>query len=411
MIRVAVKFCGHCNPLRDMMDVFGQLKEGLPHACVEPYLRMADADVLVILHGCRMECAEIPSFSGPVIQASPLRLDFQPVSGESLVPKLIDKIEGIRMEIVEGGNKQMNTRQSSDKRMSLKEAISHLKDGNSLAFSGMGGAQCVAQTYEIARQGQKHLTIIGDSPCECGDLLVGTGQIDRMEIAWCAYALAGLGYNFRRAVEQEIPHKIELEEYSNYTIGLRFLAGAINVPYLPSKSFLGSDLAKYNKSVKIEHDPFTNELVSLVPAARPDVAIVHVSKADKRGNAQIFGFSSNAENIARAAKYTIVTTEEIVETSEICRNSNLTIIPEYAVDAVVELPYACHPWNFPYAYAYDLPFHSQFIATIRKREGFEQWMQEWCYGVDDHEGYLKKVGYDRLDTLRRVERRFCKLDR
>lgn len=303
----------------------------------------------------------------------------------------------------------MNSRQCADKRMSLSEAVSRLKDGDSLSFSGMGGSQCVAQTYEVARQGRKHLTLIGDSPCECGDILVGTGQIDKMEIAWCAYALAGLGNDFRRAVEAEIPHKIELEEYSNYTMGLRFLAGALNVPYMPSKSLLGSDLVKYNPNIKVEKDPYTGELVSLVPAARPDVAIVHVSRADKRGNSQIFGYSSNAENIARAAKYTIITCEELVTTEEIRHHPNLTIIPEYTVDAVVELPYACHPWNFPYAYAYDLPFHSQQMAALKTREGFEQWMKDWCYDVKDHQGYLEKVGYQRLDRLRAVERRFCKL--
>lgn len=303
----------------------------------------------------------------------------------------------------------MNSRQKADKRTSLSEAVSHLKDGDTIAFSGMGGSQCVAQTYEVARQGQKHLTLIGDSPCECGDILVGTGQIDKMEIGWCAYALAGLGYDFRRAVEQEIPHKVVLEEYSNYTIGLRFLAGAMDLPYMPTKSLLGSDIPKYNPNIKIEKDPYTGEQVALVPAARPDVAIVHASRADKKGNGQIFGYSSNAENIARAAKFTILTCEELVETDEIRRNPNLTIIPEYSVDAVVELPYACHPWNFPYAYAYDLPFHSEQMKILKTREGFEQWMQDWCYGLTGHEEYLRKVGYERLDKLRAVERRFCKL--
>lgn len=302
-----------------------------------------------------------------------------------------------------------NSRKNSDKRVSLQEAVSKLQDGNSLSFSGMGGAQCVAQAYEVVRQGRKDLTLIGDSPCECGDLLVGAGLVKKMEIAWCGYAVAGLAYNFRRAVEKEIPHKVILEEYSNYTIGLRFLAGALNLPYMATKSLLGSDLVKYNANIKVQEDPYTGEKVALVPAAKPDVAIVHVSRADKRGNGQIFGFSSNAENIARAAKYTIMTCEELVSTEEIRQNPNFTVIPEYAVDAVVELPYACHPWNMPYAYAYDMPFHTQQLAKFDTKEGFDEWMQEWCYGVKDHEEYLEKVGYKRLDKLRTVERKFIKL--
>ncbi|MFX4262229.1 CoA transferase subunit A [Pelotomaculum propionicicum] len=301
----------------------------------------------------------------------------------------------------------MNSKKKTDKRMTLKEAIAtFLKDGDTISFSGMGGAQCVAQTHEIIRQGKKDLTLIGDSPCEAGDMLVGAGVLKRMEIAWCSYAVAGLAYNFRRAIEQEIPNRVELVEYSNFTIGLRFLAGALNLPFMATKSLLGSDLPKYNASIKTMDDPYTGEKVALVPAAKPDVAIVHVSRSDKRGNAQTFGFSSNSENLVRAAKYVIVTCEEIVSTDEVRRCPNLTIAPEYAVDAVVELPFACHPWNMPYAYAYDIPFHMQQLAVFKTREGYLKWLEEWCFSVGDWNGYLKKVGWDRLERLRKVEKRF-----
>lgn len=303
-----------------------------------------------------------------------------------------------------------NWKKQHDKRTTLKEAVSRfVTDGSSICFSGMGGAQCVAQTYEVIRQGKKDLTLIGDSPCEAGDLLAGAGCVKRMEIAFCSYAVAGLGYNFRRAVESGIPHKVEVVDYSNYTIGLRFLAGALNIPYMPSRSLMGSDLPTYNKDIKIEKDPYTGELVSLVPAVAPDTAIIHVSRADKRGNGQMFGFSSNAENMARAAKHTILTCEELVLTDEIRKNGNLTIIPEYCVDAVVELPYACHPWNMPFAYAYDIPFHARQLEQFAQREDFLKWLDEWCYKTGSHEGYLEKVGYGRLSELARVERRFSKL--
>ncbi|WP_236860069.1 CoA transferase subunit A [Candidatus Formimonas warabiya] len=303
-----------------------------------------------------------------------------------------------------------NYKKQTDKRMSLKEAIEKfVPDGSGIAFSGMGGAQCVAQTYEIIRQEKKDLTLFGDSPCEAGDLLVGAGCIKRMEIAWCAYAVAGLAYNFRRAVEEKLPHPIELLDFSNATIGLRFLAGAMEVPFLPTKSLLGSDLVKYNPHVIISEDPYTREKVALVPAAKPDVAIVHVSRADRRGNAQMYGFHSNAENLARAAKTTIITCEEIVGTDEIRRTSNLTIIPEYCVDVVVELPFACHPWNMPYAYAYDMPFHMPQLAQFKTREGFLVWMDEWCFNLEDHEKYCEKVGWKRLHKLAALESKFCRV--
>lgn len=99
-------------------------------------------------------------------------------------------------------NIKLNDKKKSDKRMTLTDAIkTYVPDGSMISFSGMGGAQCVAQTYEIIRQRIKNLTFVGDSPCESGDMLIGAGAIKKAEIAWCAYAVAGLGYNYRRAIE------------------------------------------------------------------------------------------------------------------------------------------------------------------------------------------------------------------
>lgn len=302
-----------------------------------------------------------------------------------------------------------DTRKSTNKRMSLREAISKFVfDGCSIAFGGMGGEQVVAPTYEIIRQGQTDLTLIGDSPCECGDLLIGTGQIKRIEVAWLAYAVAGVSQSYRRAIEKGIPHSIEVFEFSNYTMGLRFLAGALGIPFMVTKSLMGSSIEKQNDMIKVIDDPYSGQKVALVPAANPDVAIVHVNRADDLGNAQLFGFSSNGENIARAAKRTIITCEEIVTTEEIRKTPTLTCIPQYCVDAVVEVPYCSHPWNMPYAYAYDIPFHMEMMSRIQTEDGFKKWIEEWAYGCESHDDYCEKVGWNRLRQLTRIERKFCR---
>lgn len=304
----------------------------------------------------------------------------------------------------------INYRSKSDKRMSLKDAIStFVQDGCTIAFGGMGGSENLAEAKEIIRQKKKDLTFIGDSPCDPCDWLIGVGALKRLEIAYLGLALPGPSYNFRRAFQDKIPFEIEIEEYSNFTIGLRYLAGAMGVPYLPTKSLLGSDIAKNNPRVITTTDPYKNEPIALVPAANPDVGIVHVFRCDKKGNSQLFGYTSNVENIARAAKHTIVTCEEIVSTDEIRRHGNLTIIPEYAVDAVVELPFACHPFNMPYAYAYDMPFGRDYQAQSRTREGFLEWIHEYVYDLPDHEAYCAKVGWDRLMKLQQIERKYSHL--
>lgn len=298
-------------------------------------------------------------------------------------------------------------RAKSDKRMSLKEAIStFVSDGCSITFGGMGGAQSIAETHEIIRQKKKNLTMICDSPCEPADMLLGAGTYKRLEIAYVAHVLPGPGYNFRRAFEQKVPFAIEIEEWTNSTIGMRFLAGAMGLPYMPTKSLLGSDYTQINSRIITTTDPYKQEPIALVPAANPDVAIVHVSRCDIKGNSQIFGFSSNIENMARAAKHTIVTCEEIVSSDVIRRYGNLTIIPGYTVDAVVELPFASHPWNMGYAYAYDFVFAKDYVKQTATREGFLEWLDEWVYSLPDHEAYCSKVGWGRLQKLEQMERKF-----
>jgi glutaconate CoA-transferase subunit A len=302
-----------------------------------------------------------------------------------------------------------DSKKSLDKRMSLKEAISRFVfDGCSIAFSGMGGQQVVAPTYEIIRQGQKDMTLMGDSPCECADYLVGTGQVKRVEVAWLAFAVAGVSPNYRRAVEKGIPRKIDVREFSNYTMGLRFLAGAMGLPFMTTKSLIGSSIEKYNDMIKVIEDPYGGQKVAVVPAATPDVAVVHVNRADMLGNAQYLGFSSNAENIARAAKRTIITCEEVISTDKIKENPTFTTVPQYVVDAVVEVPYCSHPWNMAYAYAYDIPFHMEMMAEIETEDGFRRWMDKWAFGCKNHEEYCDMVGWSRLRKLSQIERKFCR---
>lgn len=295
---------------------------------------------------------------------------------------------------------------SMDKRMNLKDAVDkYVTDGCSIALGGMGARDPVAATYEIIRQKKRNLTLITDSKMDSGCWLIGAGCVGKLEAAYCWIGSIGTGINYRRAVEKGIPRKIEVEEYSNSSASLRFLAGAMGIPFLPTKSLLGSDIPKYNSKIKIIQDPYSNEdnPIALVPAANPDVAIIHVQHADIEGNCQIYGILVNDMNIARAAKKVIVTCEKIVPTSEIRKNPNMTAIPGYCVDAVVEVPYGAHPFFVVGYYWCDLPFRRNVIAANATHEGFEAWLDEWVYGVKDFDEYLEKLGKDRLEKLTKME--------
>ena len=162
--------------------------------------------------------------------------------------------------------------------------------------------------------------------------------------------------------------------------------------------------------IKVIDDPVRRPKSCGSACGNPDVAIVHVNRADMLGNAQYLGFSSNAENIARAAKRTIITCEEIISTDKIKENPTFTTVPQYVVDAVVEVPYCSHPWNMCYAYAYDIPFHMEMMAEIETEDGFKRWMDKWAFGCKDHEEYCDKVGWSRLRKLTQVEKKFRRCD-
>lgn len=299
---------------------------------------------------------------------------------------------------------------SANKEMLLKDAVSkYIADGATICFGGFIGRDCVAVAHEIIRQGCKNLTVIDDSKTDIMDLLVGAGCVKKWEGAYLGYGAIGLALNIRRAVEQGIPQPIEVEEWSNAAISMRYLAGALNVPFMASRSMLGSDILIYNKRIKTMKDPYEGKPLALVPAVRPDVAVIHVQRADVMGNAQVWGFTGNDENKVRAARHTIITCEEIVSTEEIRRNGNLTIIPFYCVDAVVQVPYGCHPQSCYGYYAYDVLFCGEYHQAGSTREGFLQWLDTYVYGCENHSAYCTKVDWYRLQRLTHMEHQFNRI--
>ena len=296
-------------------------------------------------------------------------------------------------------------RSSLDKTLTLKEAIrDFVHDGCSLTLGGFCGRNSQAAAYEIVRQHKRNLTIIDDSPTDQLDTMIGAGCVKAVEIAWNGISIFSLARSFRRSVEEAIPHRIVVQDYSNYAAGLRFLAGAMNVPFMPTRSLLGSDIPKHNQKIKIIDDPYEGRPIALVPSASPDLAIIHVQRADTRGNCQIWGHLANDENKARAAKHTIITCEEIVPEEMILRIPNMTVIPSYCVDVVVQVPYASHPWSCYGYYHHDVMFQRDYARLNETHEGFLRWLDEWVLGCEDHTDYCGKVGEGRLSELSETER-------
>jgi len=300
--------------------------------------------------------------------------------------------------------RENKTRALVDKRMSVKEAVEKfVHDGDFLAVGGFGHVRIpMAVIYEIIRQRRRHLSIAGKTAVHDIDVLIGAGCVEKVE---CAYAfgheLRGLSPAGRRAVESGQVKVVA--EISNAGYQWRFLAGMMGLPFIPARNLAGTDTFE-KSSAKIVRDPWSGKPVVLIPAAYPDVALFHVPRCDKYGNAQIDGILVEDFELSRAARRVIVSTEEIIDEEEIRRDPRQTVIPFFVVDAVVEVPFGAHPTQMPYQYYFDEDHIREWMTVSKTPEGTQAYFDKYVFGVKDFEEYLELVGGMRkLNELKRIE--------
>ena len=288
-----------------------------------------------------------------------------------------------------------------NKLRSLQDAIAlDVQDGMSIATGcALESLIPFAASYEIIRQKRKDLTLIGPISDMQFDQLIGAGCVKKIIASWVGNVAAGLGHNYRRAAEAGIPHQIEIEEHSNFTIGLGLQAAAMGLPFLPTRTIKGSDFAKADQFARIRC-PFTDEEFFAVRAIRPDVAILHVQRADARGNAHVWGNFGVMREAALAAKKVIVTCEEIVDHEVILSDPNRTVIPGFVVSSVVHEPLGSHPSPTQGYSRRDDNFYFEYHKATRTVEGFQQWLRTWVLAVKDHHEFLSLLGQSRVEKLK-----------
>jgi glutaconate CoA-transferase subunit A len=288
-----------------------------------------------------------------------------------------------------------------DKLKSLHEAIANdVQDGIAIAMGcGLESLIPFAASYEIIRQNKKNLTLIGPISDMQFDQLIGAGCVAKIIASWVGNVAAGLGHNYRRAAEAGIPHPIEIEEHSNFTIGLGLQAGASGLPFLPTRTVKGSDFRHGTQFAPVRC-PFTGEELMGVRAIRPDVAIVHVQRADKEGNAHAWGNFGVMREAAFAAKKVILTCEEIVDHDVILSDPNRNAVPGFLVSSVVHEPLGSHPSPTQGYARRDDSFYFEYHKETRSREGFEQWLKKWVFDVKDHHTFLDLLGTERMKRLK-----------
>ncbi|MCK9273614.1 MAG: hypothetical protein M0P57_00820 [Syntrophales bacterium] len=296
-----------------------------------------------------------------------------------------------------------------NKVMSAREAINRfVNDNDELIIGNYTVGTCCELVYEIVRQKKKGFTLYSQSGILDVDVLVNAGCIDRLV---STYVLRSGGKKGGGAVERAMrAGTLEWEDYTNFNYNARLVAGMHGFSFIQvlegvmatdlfkKRGFMGED--KY----RVIQCPYTGKDILTVPAANPDVCIVHVQRADRDGNAQYWGAMGSVAAAALCSKRIIVSCEEIVEHDVIKSSPHLTIIPSYRVNAVVEIPWGAHPTEVLGYYNLDRFFYGMFMMSNATEEGARAWMDEWVYGCKDREAYIdhyaQKFGSGMLDKLK-----------
>lgn len=297
----------------------------------------------------------------------------------------------------------------TDKVTDVRDAVARLvNDGDYLAIGGFGCCRIpTAVCHEIVRQRKQNLNFAGHTATHDFQILAAgnlTGRGKTLARVDCAYMIGlearGLSPHGRRVIESG---EVEVTEWSNYSLAVRFQAAAMGVPFLPTRTMLGTDTLR-RSAAKIIACPFTGETLVALPALSPDVAAIHVHEADRFGNCRIAGTTVADLDLARAAKRLIITCERLIPNEEIRRDPNRTVIPFFCVDAVCEVPYGSYPGNMPGEYFSDEDHLRRWLEVEKDLEPFGRFLDEHIFGVSEFGEYLQKCGgLPRMQELRRQE--------
>ncbi|MBN2386666.1 MAG: CoA transferase subunit A [Anaerolineales bacterium] len=290
----------------------------------------------------------------------------------------------------------------------LSEAISaHVHDGDTVYAAGFTHLIPFAAGHEIIRQGKRDLTLARATPDLIYDQMIAAGCARKLVFSY----MGNPGVGSLRIARSELEAgRLEWEEYSHFGMISRLQAGAAGLPFMPMKQTAATDLERANPQIRRITDPYGGPDLITVPALNPDVAVVHVQRADSEGNAHLWGIIGEQKEVAFAAKRVILTAEEIVPEATIRSDPNRTLIPGVVVTAVCHVPHASHPSYAQGYYDRDNEFYLRWDAISKSAEMTRAWLDEWVYGLKDRDHYWQKLGPEIHERLKVAPRPSAPVD-
>ncbi|WP_083607617.1 CoA transferase subunit A [Thalassospira sp. TSL5-1] len=275
--------------------------------------------------------------------------------------------------------------------MSLKDAIATcVQDGDTVAMEGFTHLIPHAAGHEIIRQKKRDLTLIRMTPDMIYDQLIGAGCAKKLMFSWGGNPGVGSLHRLRDAIENSWPCALEIEEHSHAAMANAYDAGAAGLPCAVFKGYRGAELPRVNPNIKFIECPFTGERLAAVPAIRPDVAVVHAQKANRKGDILFEGIVGVQKEAVLAARKSIITVEEIVDDFNDVP-FNAVMLPNWAVTAVVHVPGGAHPSYAQGYYKRDNAFYKAWDNIAKDRDSFNDWLDQHVFngGPEDFATRLK----------------------
>jgi glutaconate CoA-transferase, subunit A len=280
--------------------------------------------------------------------------------------------------------------------MTMAEAIRRFVPDRSTVALGLALEPLIpfAAGHEMIRQGRRDLELVGPISDALFDQLIGAGCVRQVTTAWVGNVSEGLGHCYRRACEERVPRSLEVRDHSNFSISLALWAAAWNVPSLPTRTLLGSDILKTNPGLA------TRDGLVDVDAVRPDVAIVHVQRSDEMGRAHAWGPLGITEEAGLAADRVVITCEELVDASVTLSDPNRILFPETKVVAVVNEPGGAHPSPVQGFFKRDHAFYRDYAEQSRSVDGYLAWLEQCVLSVPDRATYMSRLDIASLRITR-----------
>ncbi|HEY2095533.1 MAG TPA: CoA-transferase [Pseudonocardia sp.] len=257
----------------------------------------------------------------------------------------------------------------------LTDAVAELvHDGDSVALEGFTHLIPFAAGHEIIRQHKRNLTLIRMTPDLIYDRMIGAGCASKLVFSWGGNPGVGSLHRMRDALSHNWPVPLQIEEHSHAGMANRYVAGASGLPFGVLRGYAGTDLPAHTDTISTVTCPFTGEQLAAVKALNPDVAVIHAQRADRDGNVQLWGITGVQKEAVLAAKRSLVTVEEIVDTLEPVPGA--VLLPSWVIDAVSVAPGGAKP---SYAFGYyerDNAAYKAWDLVSRDREKFSAWLEE-----------------------------------